>query len=79
MPPIRKTHPSVAAVVEVVFIFGLHRISLYEEGSNFLLDYAVSDAFSGVPVGFVFSWSMVFRNVIPGVTVLGSSFVFGQS
>ena len=35
MPPIRKTRPSVAAVVEVVFIFGLHMISLYEEGSNF--------------------------------------------
>ena len=40
---------------------------------------AVNDTFSrAVPVDFVFSWSMVFRNVIPDITILGRLFVFSQ-
>ena len=46
---------------------------------SLLVVCAVSDAFSRVPVNFVFSYSMVFRNVIPDITVLGRSFVFSQS
>ena len=34
---------------------------------------AVSDALSRVPVDFVFCYLMVFRNVIPNITVLGRS------
>ena len=34
---------------------------------------AGSDAFSAVPVDFAFSWSVVFRNVMADITVLGQS------